>query len=170
MMRGNGQPRRVVITGMGVVSPLGSDVETFWKRLIAGESGIGPVTRFDTSKYDTRFAAEVQGYRTEEYMDRKDIRRTDLFVQYAIGAAAGCAAAGVSPETVDAKRYGVVTACGIGGIATFEDQYRTLLEKDPRVSPLHPDDDLDMASGQVSITSAPRVPTTAVSARQGRTR
>jgi len=110
MMRGNGQPRRVVITGMGVVSPLGSDVETFWKRLIAGESGIGPVTRFDTSKYDTRFAAEVQGYRTEEFMDRKDIRRTDLFVQYAIGAAAQAVKqAGVSPQSVDVNRYGVPT-------------------------------------------------------------
>ena len=137
MMRGNGQPRRVVITGMGVVSPLGSDVETFWKRLIAGESGIGPVTRFDTSKYDTRFAAEVQGYRTEEFMDRKEIRRTDLFVQYAIGAAAQAVKqAGVSPQSVDVNRYGVIVGSGIGGIATFEDQYRTLLEKGPsRVSP-----------------------------------
>ena len=154
MMRGNGQPRRVVITGMGVVSPLGSDVETFWKRLIAGESGIGPVTRFDTSKYDTRFAAEVQGYRTEEFMDRKEIRRTDLFVQYAIGAAAQAVKqAGVSPQSVDVNRYGVIVGSGIGGIATFEDQYRTLLEKGPsRVSPFFiPMMISDMASGQVSI-------------------
>ncbi|HYR69483.1 MAG TPA: beta-ketoacyl-ACP synthase II [Candidatus Dormibacteraeota bacterium] len=153
-MRGNGQPRRVVITGTGVVSPLGSDVETFWKRLIAGESGIGPVTRFDTSKYDTRFAAEVQGYRTEEFMDRKEIRRTDLFVQYAIGATAQAVKqAGVSPQTVDVNRYGVVVGSGIGGIATFEDQYRTLLEKGPsRVSPFFiPMMISDMASGQVSI-------------------
>ncbi|TMQ64847.1 MAG: beta-ketoacyl-ACP synthase II [Candidatus Eisenbacteria bacterium] len=153
-MRGNGQPRRVVITGMGVVSPLGSDVETFWKRLIAGESGIGPVTRFDTSKYDTRFAAEVQGYRTEEFMDRKEIRRTDLFVQYAIGAAAQAVKqAGVSPQSVDVNRYGVIVGSGIGGIATFEDQYRTLLEKGPsRVSPFFiPMMISDMASGQVSI-------------------
>ncbi len=154
MMRGNGQPRRVVITGMGVVSPLGSDVETFWKRLIAGESGIGPVTRFDTSKYNTRFAAEVQGYRTEEFMDRKEIRRTDLFVQYAIGATAQAVKqAGVSPKSVDVNRYGVVVGSGIGGIATFEDQYRTLLEKGPsRVSPFFiPMMISDMASGQVSI-------------------
>jgi beta-ketoacyl-acyl-carrier-protein synthase II len=154
MMRGNGQPRRVVITGMGVVSPLGSEVETFWKRLIAGESGIGPVTRFDTTKYDTRFAAEVQGYRTEEFMDRKEIRRTDLFVQYAIGATAQAVKqAGVSPQTVDVNRYGVVVGSGIGGIATFEDQHRTLLEKGPsRVSPFFiPMMISDMASGQVSI-------------------
>ena len=154
MMRGNGQPRRVVITGLGVVSPLGSEVETFWKRLIAGESGIGPVTRFDTSKYDTRFAAEVQGNRPEDYMERKDIRRTDLFVQYAIGATAQAVKqAGVSPETVDPNRYGVVVGSGIGGIATFEDQHRTLLEKGPsRVSPFFiPMMISDMASGQVSI-------------------
>ena len=154
MIRGNGQPRRVVITGLGVVSPLGSDVETLWGRLIAGESGIGPVTRFDTTKYDTRFAAEVQGNRPEDYMDRKDIRRTDLFVQYAIGATAQAVKqAGVSPETVDPNRYGVVVGSGIGGIATFEDQHRTLLEKGPsRVSPFFiPMMISDMASGQVSI-------------------
>jgi 3-oxoacyl-[acyl-carrier-protein] synthase II len=154
MIRRNGQPRRVVITGLGVVSPLGSDVETFWRRLIAGESGIGPVTRFDTTKYDTRFAAEVQGNRPEDYMDRKDIRRTDLFVQYAIGATAQAVKqAGVSPETVDPNRYGVVVGSGIGGIATFEDQHRTLLEKGPsRVSPFFiPMMISDMASGQVSI-------------------
>ena len=154
MIRGNGQPRRVVITGMGVVSPLGSDVETLWKRLIAGESGIGPVTRFDTTKYDTRFAAEVQGFRAEDCMDRKEIRRTDLFVQYAIGATAQAVKqAGVSPESVDPNRYGVVVGSGIGGIATFEDQHRTLLEKGPsRVSPFFiPMMISDMASGQVSI-------------------
>jgi beta-ketoacyl-acyl-carrier-protein synthase II len=154
MNRGNGQPRRVVITGLGVVTPLGSDVETLWKRLVAGESGIGPVTRFDTSKYDTRFAAEVQGFRAEDCMDRKEIRRTDLFVQYAIGATAQAVKqAGVSPESVDPNRYGVVVGSGIGGIATFEDQHRTLLEKGPsRVSPFFiPMMISDMASGQVSI-------------------
>jgi len=154
MIRGNGQPRRVVITGLGVVSPLGSDVETLWKRLVAGESGIGPVTRFDTAKYDTRFAAEVQGFRAEDCMDRKEIRRTDLFVQYAIGATAQAVKqAGVSPESVDPNRYGVVVGSGIGGIATFEDQHRTLLEKGPsRVSPFFiPMMISDMASGQVSI-------------------
>ena len=88
MSQSNGQPRRVVVTGMGVVSPLGSDVEVFWKRLTAGESGIGPITRFDVSKYDTRFGGEVREFRAEDYLDRKDIRRADLFVQYAIGATA----------------------------------------------------------------------------------
>lgn len=154
MSRGNGQPRRVVITGLGIVSPLGSDVETFWKRLTAGESGIGPVTRFDTTKYDTRIGGEVREFRSEDWMEKKDIRRTDLFVQYAIGAAAQAVRqAGVSPETVDVNRYGVLIGSGIGGIATFEDQHRTLLEKGPsRVSPFFiPMMISDMASGQVSI-------------------
>lgn len=154
MLRVNGQPRRVVITGLGIVSPLGSEVETFWKRLSAGESGIGPVTRFDTSKYDTRFAGEVREFRSEDYMDRKEIRRADLFVQYAIGATAQAVKqAGVSPQTVDPNRYGVIVGSGIGGIATFEDQHRVLLEKGPsRVSPFFiPMMISDMASGQVSI-------------------
>jgi 3-oxoacyl-(acyl-carrier-protein) synthase len=146
--------RRVVITGQGIVSPLGSEIETFWTRLTAGESGIGPVTRFDTSKFDTRFAGEVREFRAEDYMDRKEIRRADLFVQYAIGATAQAVKqAGVSPETVDVNRYGVIVGSGIGGIATFEDQHRTLLEKGPsRVSPFFiPMMISDMASGQVSI-------------------
>ena len=154
MLRVNGMARRVVITGQGIVSPLGSEIETFWTRLTAGESGIGPVTRFDTSKFDTRFAGEVREFRAEDYMDRKEIRRADLFVQYAIGATAQAVQqAGVSPETVDVNRYGVIVGSGIGGIATFEDQHRTLLEKGPsRVSPFFiPMMISDMASGQVSI-------------------
>jgi beta-ketoacyl-acyl-carrier-protein synthase II len=150
----NGQLRRVVVTGMGVVSPLGSDVERFWSRLTAGESGIGPVTRFDVSKYDTRFGGEVREFHAEDYLDKKEIRRADLFVQYAIGATAQAVKqAGVSPETVDPDRYGVVVGSGIGGIATFEDQHRILLEKGPsRVSPFFiPMMISDMASGMVSI-------------------
>ena len=154
MSRANGEPRRVVVTGLGVVSPLGSDVETFWSRLIAGESGIGPVTRFDISKYDTRIGGEVSGFKAEDFLDKKEIRRADLFVQYAIGATAQAVKqAGVSADTVDPNRYGVVVGSGIGGIATFEDQHRTLLEKGPsRVSPFFiPMMISDMASGQVSI-------------------
>jgi len=154
MIRVNGKPRRVVVTGLGIVSPLGSEVETFWKRLTAGESGIGPVTRFDTTKYDTRIGGEVREFRAEDWMDKKDIRRTDLFVQYAIAASQQAVRqAGVSPETVDPTRFGVLIGSGIGGIATFEDQHRTLLEKGPsRVSPFFiPMMISDMAAGQVSI-------------------
>jgi len=154
MIRSNGKPRRVVITGLGVISPLGNDVEGFWKRLIAGESGIGPVTRFDVSKYDTRIGGEVHDFRAEDYMDRKDARRADLFVQFAVAAASQAVRqAGISTDTMDPSRIGVVVGSGIGGIATFEDQHRALIEKGPsRVSPFFiPMMISDMASGQVSI-------------------
>jgi beta-ketoacyl-acyl-carrier-protein synthase II len=148
------EPRRVVISGMGVISPLGCDVEAFWKRLSAGESGIGPVTRFNTTGYDTRIAGEAKDFRFEDYMDRKDARRADLFVQFAIGAATHAVAqAKINAGNVDPTRYGVVIGSGIGGIATFEDQHRVLMEKGPsRVSPFFiPMMISDMASGQVSI-------------------
>jgi beta-ketoacyl-acyl-carrier-protein synthase II len=144
----------VVVTGQGVICPLGNTVEEFWKRLIAGESGIGAVTRFDTAGFDTRFAGEVRGFKPEEFMDRKDIRRTDLFVQFAVAASAqALKQAGVSEASVDPNRFGVIVGSGIGGISTFEDQHRTLLEKGPnRVSPFFiPMMISDMASGQVSI-------------------
>ncbi len=143
----------MVVTGLGVICPLGNTVETFWKRLIAGESGIGPVTRFDTTGYDTRFAGEVRGFKPEEYMDRKDIRRTDLFVQFAVAASKQALDQSKVQGSVDPTRIGVIVGSGIGGISTFEDQHRTLLEKGPnRVSPFFiPMMISDMASGQVSI-------------------
>jgi len=148
------EPRRVVITGMGIMTPLGSDLTDFWKRLTAGESGIGPVTRFDITRYDTRIAGEVKDFRAEDYMDRKDVRRADLFVQYAIaGTSKAVAQAGIQDGNVDPDRYGVVIGSGIGGIATFEDQHKNLMEKGPsRVSPFFiPMMISDMASGMVSI-------------------
>ena len=144
----------MVVTGQGVICPLGNDVEKFWERLIAGESGIGPVTRFDTAAYDTRFAGEVRDFRPETFMDRKDVRRSDLFVQYAVAATAQAVKqAGISDQVVDPTRFGVIVGSGIGGISTFEDQHRILLEKGPnRVSPFFiPMMISDMASGQVSI-------------------
>src|SRR5262245_43204298 len=153
MVRRAVEPRRVVVTGMGIISPLGSDPDTFWSRLTAGESGIGPVTRFDISGYDTRIAGEVKDFRAEDFMDRKDARRADLFVQYAIaGTSKAVAASGVDGK-VDPARYGVVIGSGIGGIGTFEDQHKTLMERGPsRVSPFFiPMMISDMASGMVSI-------------------
>jgi 3-oxoacyl-[acyl-carrier-protein] synthase II len=143
----------VVITGQGVICPLGNTVEEFWKRLVAGESGIGTVTRFDATGYDTRIAGEVRGFKPEEVMDRKDIRRSDLFVQYAVAAATQALNQAGVKNAVDPNRFGVIVGSGIGGISTFEDQHRTLLEKGPnRVSPFFiPMMISDMASGQVSI-------------------
>src|SRR5512143_2490595 len=114
MNRRNGQPRRVVVTGVGVISPLGCEVEEFWKRLTAGESGIGPVTHFDTAGDDTRIAGEVKDFRPENYMDRKDVRRTDLFVQYALaGTREALRQSGVQ-GVVDPDRIGVIVGSGIG--------------------------------------------------------
>jgi len=143
----------VVVTGQGVICPLGNSVEEFWKRLVAGESGIGPVTRFDTAAYDTRFAGEVHDFKPESVMDRKDVRRSDLFVQYAVAATAQALEQSRIQGQVDPTRFGVIVGSGIGGISTFEDQHRTLLEKGPnRVSPFFiPMMISDMASGQVSI-------------------
>jgi len=161
MCRENGKRRRVVVTGQGVMCPLGTDVEEFWKRLIAGESGIGPVTRFDTTGFDTRFAGEVRDFHPERYMDRKDIRRADLFVQFAVAASAEAVKqAAIRDGAVDPDRFGVIVGSGIGGIATFEEQHRTLLEKGPgRVSPFFiPMMISDMASGQVSIVFGAKGP------------
>jgi len=143
----------VVVTGQGVICPLGNTVEEVWKRLIAGESGIGAVTRFDAAAYDTRIAGEVRGFKPEDFMDRKDIRRTDLFVQYAVAASAQALEQAGVKDRVDPTRFGVIVGSGIGGISTFEDQHRVLLEKGPnRVSPFFiPMMISDMASGQVSI-------------------
>ena len=143
----------MVVTGQGVICPLGNTVEEVWKRLIAGESGIGAVTRFDAAAYDTRIAGEVRGFKPEDFMDRKDIRRTDLFVQYAVAASAQALEQAGVKDRVDPTRFGVIVGSGIGGISTFEDQHRVLLEKGPnRVSPFFiPMMISDMASGQVSI-------------------
>ncbi len=153
MSRRNGHPRRVVITGIGVISPLGNDPEGFWVRLVKGESGIGPVTRFDAAAFDTRIAGEVKGFRAEDYMDRKDTRRTDLFVQYALAATHQAVKQSGVQNAVDPDRYGVVVGSGIGGIATLEEQHRQMIERGPgRVSPFFiPMMISDMASGQISI-------------------
>ncbi len=135
--RNGGQPRRVVVTGLGVVSPLGNDVPTLWQALRAGESGIGPITRFDTSDYATHFAGEVKGFDPEKYMERKEVRHSDRFVQYAMAAAAQAVEqAGLDPAKGDPYRIGLVVGSGIGGIETLESQHRTMMEKGPgRISP-----------------------------------
>uniref|UniRef100_A0A832ML66 3-oxoacyl-[acyl-carrier-protein] synthase 2 n=1 Tax=Eiseniibacteriota bacterium TaxID=2212470 RepID=A0A832ML66_UNCEI len=145
---------KVFVTGAGVVTPLGNDVETFWTRLIAGESGAGPITRFDASAYDVRFACEVKDFSTDGVVDRKDAKRMDRFVQFAVVAAAeALRMAGLDPAATDPDRIGVIIGSGIGGMETFESQHRALLEKGPgRVSPFFiPMMISDMAAGQISI-------------------
>ncbi len=146
---------RVFVTGAGVVSPLGNDMETFWTRLVAGESGAGPITRFDTTDHGTKFACEVKDFSVEHVVDRKEAKRMDRFVQYAMTAAdeALRSARLGADATFDRERCGVIIGSGIGGMETFETQHRALVEKGPgRVSPFFiPMMISNMAAGHVSI-------------------
>jgi 3-oxoacyl-[acyl-carrier-protein] synthase II len=146
--------RRVVITGLGVVTPVGSTVAEFWNSLTAGTSGIGAITRFDVSKYPTRIAGEVKGFDPAQYIDRKELRRMDRYTQYAMAAyKQALADSGLKVEGAAAERVGVIIGSGIGGTETWEAQHEKLLTAGPdRVSPFFvPMMISDIAAGQVSI-------------------
>ncbi|KJS81231.1 MAG: 3-oxoacyl-ACP synthase [Peptococcaceae bacterium BICA1-8] len=146
--------RRVVVTGMGIISPVGTGIEKFWSSLLEGKSGIGPITRFDASELSTRIAGEVKDFQVEKYIDKKEARRMDLFTQYAVaGAKMAVEDSGMDLAQVDLNRMGVILGSGIGGIETFEDQCKVLLNKGPnRVSPfMVPMMIVNMAAGQISI-------------------
>jgi 3-oxoacyl-[acyl-carrier-protein] synthase II len=132
--------KRVVITGMGVVSPVGNDTESFWKALRNGESGAGPITRFDTTDFVTRYAAEVKDFDPKERIDRRDVRKMDRFSQYSVYAAREAfeQAGLLDTEGIyDPERFGVVLGVGIGGFETIEESVIALREKGPaRVSPM----------------------------------
>jgi len=137
-MSGGTQPaRRVVVTGMGVVSPLGCDVDQFWRRLVAGDSGVGEITRFDHSDHRVHIAAEVQGFDPEDYVDKRTVRRLDLFSRYAVGAAALARDdAGIDPRA-EAERTGAVIGSGVGGLQTLHVEIEKLLNQGPeRTNPL----------------------------------
>ena len=130
-------PTRVVVTGLGVVSPLGNDIDTFWRRLVAGESGVGPITRFDTSDYKVHIAAEVKGFDAEDYIDKRKVRRLDLFSRYAVAAARLAAADAEFDPRPEADRVGAVIGSGVGGLQTLQSEIQKLIEKGPdRVNPL----------------------------------
>jgi 3-oxoacyl-[acyl-carrier-protein] synthase II len=157
--------RRVVITGIGVITPLGSDLTMFWQNLLAGKSGIGPVTRFDTSNFDSKIGGEVKDFTAEEFMPAKETRRTDRFTQYAIGAARKAVAdSKIDLSKADLNRIGVLVGSGIGGMETIEDQAGILLKKGPqRVSPfMIPMLIVNMASGYISMLLGVKGPNLAV--------
>ncbi len=157
--------RRVVITGMGAVSPLGNDVESSWHGAIEGRSGVGPITRFDTTGYETRIAAEVRGFNTDDYIPPKEQRRMDRFIHYAIAVCKQAAAqAGLEVTPGNAEEIGVLMGSGIGGIETLTDAVLTIREKGPnRVSPFTiPMLLTDLAAGQVSIQMGLKGPNFAV--------
>lgn len=146
--------KRVAITGIGVISPVGIGKDSFWEALKAGRSGIGPVTRFATDGFPTRIAGEVKGFDPAAYMDKKDIKRMDRFAQYAVAASKMAVAdAGLDLTREERERIGVVLGTGIGGTETFEEQHQILLERGPgRISPFFiPMMIANMGAAQIAI-------------------
>lgn len=150
--------KRVVVTGMGAITPLGNSVNEFWENIIAGKNGVGPITKFDTSKFKTHFACEVKNFNPEAYVDKKELKKYDLYTQYAIAAAdqaiedAGFDFASM-PEQ-DRYEVGVIWSSGNGGISTFEEQLKEFNQGDgtPRFNPYFiPRMIVDIAAGVISI-------------------
>ena len=146
--------RRVVITGVGLVTPLGIGVDETWSALCAGKSGIAEVTAFDTSNYQTKIAGEVKGFNAEDFLPRKEAKRTTRFITFAIAASRlALEDSGLQVDSSNADRIGVITGCGMGGLAMLEDTCQILFSKGPRrVTPFFiPMIIVNMAAGMVSI-------------------
>jgi len=157
--------RRVVVTGLGALTPLGNTADEFWTALTQARSGIGPITRFDASTYPTRIAGEVRNFDPLRYVEKKEARRLDPYLQYAIACAAMAVEdASLDPAKVDGTRFGVLIGSGIGGIQTLLETHKTLLEKGPdRVSPFFiPMMIVNMASGLVSMRFGAKGPNSSV--------
>ena len=129
--------RRVVVTGLGIVSPVGIGAAEAWKNLLAGVSGVGPITRFDAAQLPTRIAAEVRGFKSADWMPLKETRRSDLFIHYGIAATRlALDDAGFKIDDSNAERVGVNMGSGIGGLPMIEDNIREMIAKGPRrISP-----------------------------------
>ena len=158
--------RRVVVTGLGIVSPVGSTVASAWEAVCAGRSGIGPITRFDVSAFATRFGGAVQGFQIEEYLTPKEARKMDPFMHYGFGAAVQAIKdAGLEVTEANASRVGVVMGAGIGGLDTIEETSGKYLEtKSPRkISPFFiPGSIINMVAGHISIRYGMQGPNLAV--------
>ncbi|HYA93823.1 MAG TPA: beta-ketoacyl-ACP synthase II [Thermodesulfobacteriota bacterium] len=155
--------RRVVVTGMGLVIPTGIGVETAWKNVWEGKSGIGPLTRFDTNGFETKIAGEVKNFNPELYIDKKEIKKMDLFIHFAIAAtkeALDGARLVITPE--NSEQIGVIVGTGLGGLPSLEKYHKILLEKGPgRISPFFiPMLIANLASGQIAILFGPKGPNT----------
>jgi len=147
--------KRVVITGMGALTPIGNSLEEYWNNLIEGVSGAAPITHFDAEKFKTQFACEVKNFDVKEHLDRKEARKLDLFSQYAmVSAAEAMKDSGIDTEKIDLDRAGVVWGSGIGGITTFQEECFNFKDGDgtPRFNPFFiPKMIVDIASGHLSI-------------------
>ena len=159
------QNKRIVITGMGAVTPLGIGTEAYWDGLMAGRSGVGRITHFDPAEFDVKIAAEVKDFEPGDWVDRKEARRMDRFAQFSVAAARmALQDAGLTITDENANRVGVLVGSGIGGLLSLEDQMRVLIEKGPsRVSPfLIPMMIADMAAGHISILTGAKGPNSTV--------
>ena len=148
--------KRVVVTGLGAVTPVGNSPEETWQNLVAGKSGAAPITQFDTTNFKTKFACEVKNLNVCDYLDRKEVRKMDRYTQLAmISAIQGVKDSGLDLETVDKSRIGVVYGVGIGGIHTFQEEvvyYGQHIEAGPKFNPFFiPKMISDIAAGQISI-------------------
>lgn len=158
--------RRVVVTGMGMLSPVGNTVESSWKALLAGQSGIQPITHFDTTDFATKFAGLVNDFNSEDYISKKDAKKMDLFIQYGIAASVQALKdSGLEITEENAERIGVAIGSGIGGLGLIESNHRAYLEKGPRkISPFFvPSTIVNMIAGHVSINYGLRGPNIAIS-------
>lgn len=149
--------KRVVVTGLGAVTPIGNDVETTWNNALAGVSGAGPITHFDASKFKTQFACEVKNFNAADHFDRKKLRQLDLYAQYAMVAAKQAVEdANLEEESINKDRVGVIVAAGIGGLHTFEEEAGYFAihgeEQGPKYNPFFiPKMIADIASGHISM-------------------
>ncbi|MDE3126182.1 MAG: beta-ketoacyl-ACP synthase II [Bacteroidota bacterium] len=160
------QLKRVVVTGLGAITPLGNTVADYWENLVKGVSGAAPITQFDASKFRTQFACEVKGFDPVQFMDRKEARKIDRFTQFALVASdQAMADAGLTKENINPDRVGVVFASGIGGLITFQQEVMEFAKGDgtPRFNPFFiPKMILDIAAGQISMRHNLRGPNFAV--------
>ncbi len=160
------QTKRIVVTGIGALTPIGNNVETYWNNLINGVSGADMITQFDASKFKTRFACEIKGFDPIDFMDRKEARKLDRFAQIALVASDQAVLdAGITKDNVDHDRVGVIFASGIGGLTTFTEEVTNFVNGDgtPRFNPFFiPKMILDIAAGQISMKHGFRGPNYAV--------
>jgi 3-oxoacyl-[acyl-carrier-protein] synthase II len=147
--------KRVVVTGIGALTPIGNNVESFWDNLVKGESGAGPITKFEAEKFKTRFACELKDFNPEETLDRKEVRKNDSYVVYALHTSLQAIQhSGLDLENINKERTGVIWATGVGGFETFEEELLDFADRDrvPRFSPYYtPKTIPNMASGIVAI-------------------
>jgi 3-oxoacyl-[acyl-carrier-protein] synthase II len=160
-------PRRVVVTGLGLISPLGLDAEATWSGVVAGQSGAGEITRFDTSDFSVKIAAEVKGFDSNKWLEQKELKKFDLFIHYGIAASSmALENAGLEITDENAERIGVIIGSGIGGFPMIERNNKALLERGPRrVSPFFiPGAIINMCAGMVSIKTGAKGPNSATCA------